>query len=457
MRLGEMREHREWAFRVEGLLGAAEAKLGGAIAALEASSELTSAAYDAAAVYFRAGHREAARLLGQAAEKLRKAIDQFVEDYLQEVSTVDQDQNKLMAGHVAHKRMAQEQEDLIAQARAALGGSTSLPQMAQQAELHRQCARDLIRIYQSMDSHGNRWEKLPYEIDLLLSHAEELIKALGENGLRPAGSPVTLASLGSSAVMDHLWPYQIVMVEFGLDRAAAESLVKLESGIGREFPDMEASEQAYLFAMVVSKFTYNDDKWAHTNGSLGEYFKKKLPSGKMDPCDLQDVCSRLGVSGDAFQHLENALKNQHSGALAKGQPDLVHLMATCATELDPKDIRLAEAAGDRRMNAGWRGDALGVLEGGPSMGNDDYKADLDAVNIARAVKLDGAGFLITAREYYSGITDGSFTRADRFLERYPLYMVTDELTNGYSPLVPKNDVAGKLWRSLEAGSNDLLE
>lgn len=49
--------------------------------------------------------------------------------------------------------------------------------------------------------------------------------------------------------------------------------------------------------------------------------------------------------------------------------------------------------------AGWRGDATNDAEADPSMDNDDYLADLDAVNLAQRMK-NGASLFEASNEYY---------------------------------------------------------
>lgn len=107
-----------------------------------------------------------------------------------------------------------------------------------------------------------------------------------------------------------------------------------------------------------------------------------------------------------------------------GMTDFAHQMITTATifvtELNLSDLVVTIAlGGDRKREqmAGWLGDATlyGKKNTPPSLGNDDYKADLDAENIAHMVKNENYSFINAFEEYYgSRILDDN--RAVQFLE-----------------------------------------
>ena len=72
----------------------------------------------------------------------------------------------------------------------------------------------------------------------------------------------------------------------------------------------------------------------------------------------------------------------------KGKTDFSHQYITMATHLYGKS-RLADLRGGHENTndmSGWLGDTTDVADTKPSIGNDDYKADLDAVNIINIMK-----------------------------------------------------------------------
>ncbi|WP_315459956.1 hypothetical protein [uncultured Streptococcus sp.] len=120
------------------------------------------------------------------------------------------------------------------------------------------------------------------------------------------------------------------------------------------------------------------------------------------------------------------------------QADFAHQSITMATILYQNPIRNANlyTLDNEKTNdlAGWRGDATDDAFAEPSIGNDDYKADLDAVNITELMKT-GLSYQEAANQYYKAIDTGTYTRADKFLE----YKDLDDIKSTiYDSLVPKD-------------------
>ncbi|MBF0776699.1 hypothetical protein BVE84_02385 [Streptococcus azizii] len=117
----------------------------------------------------------------------------------------------------------------------------------------------------------------------------------------------------------------------------------------------------------------------------------------------------------------------------------------------------------------------------PSIGNDDYKADLDTVNITARMKKQGVDYLTASNQYYDALESGTITRADEFRTNISINDVKGAI---YSSLVPRNtrDVGPNIQtyipktdsesmdylrkhypasynfiRSLEAGNNDFQD
>ena len=78
--------------------------------------------------------------------------------------------------------------------------------------------------------------------------------------------------------------------------------------------------------------------------------------------------------------------------------------------------------------AGWRGDVTNQAFTKPSMNGDDYKADLDAVNILHLCNKDKSRDSIEVyNEYYKGIREGTINRAKMFKEIVGLKYIEDEI------------------------------
>lgn len=81
-------------------------------------------------------------------------------------------------------------------------------------------------------------------------------------------------------------------------------------------------------------------------------------------------------------------------------------------------------------NAGYAGDVYGAFYANPSMGNDDYMADLDSVNIADMIKnSEGKGVINTFNNYYGEIHSGKINRAENFIKIKGEEEIFKELTD----------------------------
>ena len=108
-----------------------------------------------------------------------------------------------------------------------------------------------------------------------------------------------------------------------------------------------------------------------------------------------------------------------------GTGDCTHQAITMATNLYNNYLRPANIVGlmyssldsHKLTNelAGWRGDVTSQVVKKPSMNCDDYKADLDAVNILHLCNKDKSRNPIEVyNEYYKGIREGTINRAKMF-------------------------------------------
>ncbi|WP_018165967.1 hypothetical protein [Streptococcus minor] len=84
--------------------------------------------------------------------------------------------------------------------------------------------------------------------------------------------------------------------------------------------------------------------------------------------------------------------------------------------------------------AGWRGDVTKDALARPSMGNDDYRADLYTMNITSIMKKSNIDYISASNLYYDGISSGAYTRANVFKQNISLDYVKKAI---YSSLVPR--------------------
>jgi hypothetical protein len=191
------------------------------------------------------------------------------------------------------------------------------------------------------------------------------------------------------------------------------------------WPDLSDEERTYLLMLILSKFEYAGWKWDNTVGGLEEYFTVPWlgPAGYVPKrLDHLGTFEFLGLDKAAYEHLKFTLKRQHRFAE------------------DTRDVDTAF----------------------PKPNSDDYKADLDAVNLAGAARR-GSSFTDGAARYYEDLNAGRSTRADQFLEQYPLGHIRErvgvdpEKLPGQPYPVGLHPVTRRFLESLEAGANDLLD
>lgn len=295
---------------------------------------------------------------------------------------------------------------------------------------------------------------------------------------------------------------KILMEQYGFEMGTAQLIIDVKRGIDNEFPNMSQEEKDYLLNRILGAPTYDGFLWDNTAGNLIEYFYESDYSWGADTpvrnsVSIQEIFQRLGlsemesntlyyeilkqydfstvdegvvvdptlvnyedrlqlyidthdVSGLSEAEIEAAFKADWAEQNRRyaNKIDFAHQMITTATHLNP-DFPLA-ALGFGRSGleevSGWRGDVTQDAEAHPSMGNDDYRADLDAVNITAIMEEQNISYVEAANYYYnhledtpSVVTPNHHTRAELFLQNVDYNHVRDEI---YA-LVP-NEASGKL-------------
>ena len=135
------------------------------------------------------------------------------------------------------------------------------------------------------------------------------------------------------------------------------------------------------------------------------------------------------ITEDEFKKLWNSQIDAF-----KGKTDFAHQYITMATHLYGKP-RLADLKdGHKNTNdmSGWFGDTTDVAGVKPSIGNDDYKADLDAVNIVSSMKNNNSNFITESNNYYDKLENNVYNRAEEFKKNVDFNEVKDKIYNQLS-------------------------
>lgn len=302
------------------------------------------------------------------------------------------------------------------------------------------------------------------------------------------------------------------MAEYGFDVETAKQLLTIKQGIDSQFSyfaGYTSQECDYLFLRLIGAVSYDGVKWDETAGYLTPYFSEDLVSNpttgetqkKVKP--LLTIFQTLGLSEQEAKQLTYNLRLQHAlanggntikqmrnidfnegsntykNAKAKyknaygttkgfdefwderlkaysnngaGNADFTHQSITMATHLNSASFQLSDLYGGREQVkdlSGWEGDTTyNASDMKPSIGEDDYKADLDAVNIIGRMD-KGASYSQAMASYYNDVTQGSSVREKEFLKNEDWTEVKGTI---YASLVPdevltQGDKASKAYVS----------
>lgn len=259
-----------------------------------------------------------------------------------------------------------------------------------------------------------------------------------------------------------------ISAEYGFDKETGKIMYKLYSRMEKEYGE-EASQR--FFAMMASfcyggtqslkqgilwgiignidpigmlgkedfiKFGITEDEYYHLRYEviMQHHFCEANSIADIKRLIWKDL--RVGEKNEIKELLKNEMKEKY-GLDFKELPmkikteiynniysysnktDFAHMAATTATILNKSpEKNLGNLAGIYNGifsvdgNAGYVGDVYGTNGAKPSMGNEDYKADLDAVNIAYRIQ-KGISLDVSILEYYREINGEKTNRAREFL------------------------------------------
>ena len=286
---------------------------------------------------------------------------------------------------------------------------------------------------------------------------------------------------------------QTMMAEYGFDAETAQQLLTIKQGIDKKFPTSSQEFRDYIFLRVVGAAYYNDFKWKETAGYLKNYFFDEVVSSpstveKMRvEKPLYKIFKELGLKEEKAKELYYNLRLQHAlsngGDTVKkmhesdlssgtnryedakknyqdaygttegfdqfwdrklkaysnngaGHTDFTHQSITMATHLNPSSFQLSDFYGGRERVkdlSGWEGDTtFNANAMKPSIGEDDYKADLDSVNLIGRMQ-KGQSYDQAISSYYADLQKDSSQREREFLKNKDWKEVRRTI---YSSLVP---------------------
>ena len=285
---------------------------------------------------------------------------------------------------------------------------------------------------------------------------------------------------------------QTMMAEYGFDAETAQQLLTIKQGIDKKFPTSSQEFRDYIFLRVVGAAYYNDFRWKETAGHLKTYFYNVTVgssiTGKSRTVEkpLLEIFKELGIKDETdakkliynlrLQHelasgkasysdklksedpeLYETFKKRYSEVYNKeeifdtfwdrklkaysnngvGHADFTHQSITMATHLNPNQVQLADVYGGRehvKDLSGWEGDTTkNATDKKPSIGEDDYKADLDSVNLIGRIQ-KGQSYDQAISSYYADLQKDSTLREREFLKNKDWKQVRSTIYSSILPL-----------------------
>lgn len=284
---------------------------------------------------------------------------------------------------------------------------------------------------------------------------------------------------------------QSMMAEYGFDAETAQQLLTIKQGIDKKFPTSSQEFRDYIFLRVVGAAYYNDFKWNETAGYLRNYFFDEVISSPSTVEKMRvekpilEIFKELGLKEEKAKELYYNLRLQHELASGEnndsetlkvnspklyetykkryseaydkeegfdqfwdsklkaysnngvGHADFTHQPITMATHLNPNQVQLADIYGGRERVkdlSGWEGDTTkNATDKKPSIGEDDYKADLDSVNLIGRMQ-KGQSYDQAISSYYADLQKDSTLREREFLKNKDWKQVRSTIYASILPL-----------------------
>ena len=275
---------------------------------------------------------------------------------------------------------------------------------------------------------------------------------------------------------------QNLMKQYGFNEKTAREIIKVRDGIDKKFADKSQNEKDYIFLRIIGSVSYSGFKWDDTAGSLANYFFYNINSDKNTlryEKGFDEIMEELGLSKKESKHLYSILYFQHfvSGEkllinkyidndlkeyakqvknnyrdkgivvsereifqVAKNmyrKADFTHQSITMATHISSKGFGIADFYFGRenvKDLSGWEGDTTrNATDMEPSIGTDDYLADLDSVNIVKRMSSKAQSYTQAMNSYMSDLQSYPKLREKEFKQNVNLKEVKSTI---FASLVP---------------------
>ena len=423
-------------------------------------------------------------------EEISRANEKYISTYKSEVDTVSLKQQELerlireaesQIRRVEHLLNLLYQEDPISYSQISMAEENKETYRKLKNELEEKL-RKLLAFNAKSPSIFSEVEVLKSSVDQGLAQAEKSWSPTSKTFNLPSRSDMGWIEaiegkwLEKDYTQEEIEYKKTLKLQYGFDDKTARIIIKARKNIYND-PRIPDNEKDYVFTRLLGGLYYDLNSeikgfveqfaWQNTAGAglvigdsiitidtqLKEYgrltdkeyeylkYKVRIQHGGYGYYNSIDIKNRpqyketmetgLGrkITEDEFKKLWN---NQIDAF--KGKTDFAHQYITTATHLYGKP-RLADLKdGHKNTNdmSGWFGDTTDVAGVKPSIGNDDYKADLDAVNIVSSMKKNNSNFITESNNYYDKLENNVYNRAEEFKKNVDFNEVKNKIYNQLS-------------------------
>ena len=439
-------------------------------------------------------------------EEISRANEKYISTYKSEVDTVSLKQQELerlireaesQIRRVEHLLNLLYQEDPI---------SYSQISMAEEnKETYRKLKNELEEKLRKLLAFNAKSPSIFSEVEVLKSSVDQGI-AQAEKSWSPTSKTFNLPSrsdMGWIEAIEGKWlekdytqeeiEYkETLKLQYGFDDKTARIIIKVRKNIYNN-PRIPDNEKDYVFTRLLGGLSYGHEEnnflnrlmWGNTAGlgkeaqgeflNIREQFKEY---GGLKDSEYEYLKYKVRIQHEGYGYYNSIKKErrpQYKEAMEtglgrkitddefeklwdsqidafKGKTDFAHQYITMATHLYGKprlaDLKgLADIRGGHKNTndmSGWFGDTTDVADPKPSIRNDDYKADLDAVNIVSSMKKNNSNFITTSNSYYDKLENNVYNRAEEFKKNVDFNEVKDKIYNQLR--IPYIDAEGRIAR-----------
>ena len=418
-------------------------------------------------------------------EEISRANENYVNTYKSEVDTVSLKQQELerlireaegQIRRIEHLLNLLYQEDPISYSQISMAEENKETYRKLKNELEEKL-RKLLAFNAKSPSFFSEVEVLKSSVDQGLAQAEKSWSPTSKTFNLPSRSDMGWIEaiegkwLEKDYTQEEIEYKETLKLQYGFDDKIARIIIKVRKNIYND-PRIPDNEKDYVFTRLLGGLSYGHEEnnflnrfmWGNTAGlgkeaqgeflNIREQFKEY---GRLTDTEYEYLKYKVRIQHDGYGYynsIDEGDRPQYKETMEtvlgrkitedefkklwnsqidafKGKTDFAHQYITMATHLYGKP-RLADIRGGHKNTndmSGWFGDTTDVADTNPNIGNADYKADLDAVNIVSSMKKNNSNFITASNNYYDKLENNVYNRAEEFKKNVDFNEVKDKIYN----------------------------